>query len=90
MHYEHKEHVDPFTAEDFAWQQVVNEDLTHDQHAKIVEAVNAELPPQAKDRKSVVENCQGWTIRVLQRLVGEGVVDPNVIITLEAAMDPLK
>ncbi|PYI01574.1 hypothetical protein BO78DRAFT_378769 [Aspergillus sclerotiicarbonarius CBS 121057] len=33
-----------------------------------------EEPPRARCRKEVRENCQGWVVRVLERLVGLGVL----------------
>ncbi|CAI7580249.1 unnamed protein product [Penicillium glandicola] len=46
--------------------------------AKLVkQAADEELPPQAENRKSVTENCQGWTVRVIDRLVKEKIVMPQ-------------
>ncbi|KAM5360887.1 hypothetical protein ACJZ2D_013454 [Fusarium nematophilum] len=39
--------------------------------SSIEEAVGREEPPRAEDQRSVKENCQGWTIRVLRRIEGE-------------------
>ncbi|KAJ6187780.1 hypothetical protein N7519_002688 [Penicillium mononematosum] len=52
---------------------VVSEDQAR--AAKLVKwAAEQEPPPQAENRKSVTENCQGWTVRVIARLVKEKIV----------------
>ncbi|KAJ5616214.1 hypothetical protein N7537_001328 [Penicillium hordei] len=46
--------------------------------ARVVkQAAEEELPPQAENLKSVTENCQGWTVRVIDRLVKEKIVMPQ-------------
>ncbi|OQE44423.1 hypothetical protein PENCOP_c002G06661 [Penicillium coprophilum] len=49
-------------------------DVTEEQQTMVRNVAEAEDPPRAKDRKSVTENCQGWTIRVVTKLVGLGLV----------------
>ncbi|KAL2361832.1 hypothetical protein RJZ56_005256 [Blastomyces dermatitidis] len=47
-----------------------------DAQALIVKQVaENEPPPRAVNRQAVVENCQGWTIRVIAKLVARGIVD---------------
>lgn len=48
--------------------------LTEGQQRVVSDVAAAEAPPRAKDRKSVTENSQGWTIRVITKLVGLGLV----------------
>ncbi|KAJ5209001.1 hypothetical protein N7449_003380 [Penicillium cf. viridicatum] len=43
----------------------------------VKQAAEEELPPQAENRKSVTENCPGWTVRVIDRLVKEKIVMPQ-------------
>lgn len=43
----------------------------------------AEVPPRAENRATVTENCQGWTIRVLRRLQGAGIVSAEWIAFAE-------
>ena len=49
--------------------------LDNEQAARVrFRAVN-EPPPSAPNQADVRENCQGWAIRVIGRLVGEGIVE---------------
>lgn len=48
--------------------------ITKEQAEEVREVAKSEAPPMAKDRASVVENCQGWAVRVVERLVGMGIV----------------
>ena len=35
----------------------------------VKEIADSEPPPRATNRKSVKENCQGWSVRVITKLV---------------------
>ena len=48
--------------------------LTTETTAVIQQVAEQELPPRAETRRDVKENCQGWTIRVLDKLVARGIV----------------
>ncbi|KAJ5130532.1 uncharacterized protein N7515_006571 [Penicillium bovifimosum] len=43
----------------------------------VKQAAEEEPPPRAEKRKSVTENCQGWLLRVIARLVKEKIVMPQ-------------
>lgn len=46
--------------------------------AKVVkQAAEEEPPPNAENGKAATENCQGWTVRVIARLVKEKIVMPQ-------------
>ncbi|KAJ5932790.1 hypothetical protein N7516_007279 [Penicillium verrucosum] len=49
----------------------------------------AEVPPRAKDRKSVTENCQGWTFRVITKLVGLGLVPTAKLDMARSMREPV-
>jgi hypothetical protein len=91
MHYDHSEGevVDHLAKEDFAWHQVVNGDLSEAQFVRVDEIARAEAPPRAASRKEVREHCQGWTMRVLGKLVGEGIVEEGAVEGLRGGMDPI-
>lgn len=50
------------------------------QHISLLEStVLSEPAPEAPDRRSVKENCQGWTLRVLARLAEKDLVEARDI-----------
>ncbi|KAI1910048.1 hypothetical protein LOZ12_004721 [Ophidiomyces ophidiicola] len=49
--------------------------VTEKQAAIVKQIADQEPPPRAASRKEVKENCQGWVLRVLSRLVEKGFVD---------------
>ncbi|CAG7957581.1 unnamed protein product [Penicillium nalgiovense] len=64
---------------------VVSEDQAR--AAKLVKwAAEQEPPPQAENPKSVTENCQGWTVRVIDRLVKEKIVMPQKLEVAKSLM----
>lgn len=48
-----------------------------------------EPPPRARDKKSVTENCQGWTMRVVSKLVNEGIVMPQKLDMARSMLQPV-
>ncbi|WEW60772.1 hypothetical protein PRK78_006260 [Emydomyces testavorans] len=48
--------------------------LTEQQAMIVKEVAEREPPPSAVNRQAVVENCQGWTVRVIAKLVDRGIV----------------
>ncbi|KAK8142440.1 hypothetical protein G3M48_008772 [Beauveria asiatica] len=89
MHYQHALDVDILSSQSFEWHQVVNNDLSESQRARVNQICNSEPPPRAANRASVTENCQGWVIRVLYRLAREGIVQQGAITMLQRYMDPI-
>ncbi|CAG8939434.1 unnamed protein product [Penicillium salamii] len=58
--------------------------------AKLVKQIaEQEPPPRAKDRKSVTENCQSWTMRVIARLVKEGIVMSQKLEMARSMLQPV-
>jgi hypothetical protein len=58
--------------------------------AKVVEEVaEIEPPPRASDRRSVTENCQGWTVRVIIRLVEKGIVSQAKLEIVKSLVEPI-
>lgn len=89
MYSQHAPDVDSFKSESFAWHQVLNTDLGRDQLATVDRIARAEPAPRAASRAAVTENCQGWVMRVLRRLVEEEIVDENTVAILQRYMDPV-
>jgi hypothetical protein len=89
MHFEHFADIDIMNAEFFAWHQVMNSNISEAQVTRIDGIARTEPPPRAETRASVTEHCQGWTIRVLRRLAGEGMVEETSISMLQKYMDPI-
>ncbi|KAK3326018.1 hypothetical protein B0H66DRAFT_530024 [Apodospora peruviana] len=88
MRFEHFVDVDRFASGCLAYSLLLNDNLTGAQLARVDEVARSELPPRAKSRAEVTENCQGWTIRVLRRLAAEGIVEESAVKELRGAMDP--
>ena len=51
--------------------------INDEQAQRVRHWATVEPPPKAADAASVYENCQGWVIRVIQRLVGEEIVQSS-------------
>ncbi|KAL2189915.1 hypothetical protein L209DRAFT_777406 [Thermothelomyces heterothallicus CBS 203.75] len=88
MHFEHATGVDKLSSPDFALHQVLNKDLSAAQLATVDAIAREEKPPSAPNRAAVMEHCQGWTLRVVRRLVDERIVEARLIGVLEGCMDP--
>jgi hypothetical protein len=89
MRYQHASNIDIFNSASFYWHQVVSPNLSHAQYGIIDKITRDEQPPRAANRAAVKENCQGWTIRVLRRLVRHGIVEERTVTMLQGYMDPL-
>lgn len=48
--------------------------VTEQQDMVVRQVAERETPPRAANRQSVRENCQGWTLRVIAKLVEMGIV----------------
>lgn len=89
MHHEHLPDTDILSSDDFAWHQVVNADISSSQFARVDGIARAEPAPRAANRAAVFENCQGWVIRVLRRLIEEENVEESAVAMLQGYMDPV-
>ena len=91
MHFEHAAGVNRMESPDFAWHQVLSQDLSEGQLLRVDEIARAETPPSAPNRAAVTEHCQGWTVRVVRRLVAEGIVKRDGVVgMLEGYLDPIR
>jgi hypothetical protein len=51
---------------------------------------NNVAPPQAADRASVTENCQGWVVRVLRELQAKNVVERKRVDEVASYVEPIQ
>lgn len=61
--------------------------LTEQQALVVKEVADNDPSPRAVNRQAVVENCQGWAVRVIAKLVEGGTVSGQ---KLEMAIDMLE
>lgn len=55
----------------------------------VKEVADSEPPPRAPDRQSVKENCQGWAVRVIEKLVERGIVPNEKLQMASSMMEPV-
>lgn len=63
--------------------------LTDKQEMAVRQVVEQEPPPRAADRLSVTENCQGWCVRVIAKLVEMGIVQASKLEMVKGMMQPI-
>ncbi|KAL4936585.1 hypothetical protein BDV06DRAFT_216567 [Aspergillus oleicola] len=63
--------------------------ITEEQAGIVKEIVKSEVPPSARDRASVKENCEGWAVRVVEGLVKRGVVGESKVGVLTGMLEPV-
>ena len=63
--------------------------VTKKEAAMVQEIASQERPPRARDWPSRTENCQGWTVRVLNKLNERGVVPQSKIRSVESMMESI-
>lgn len=80
--------IDITLSDDFAtlYQLAV---LTWEQARVVEEVAREEVPPRARDRAAVRENCQGWCVRVVERLVRMGVVGGGKVEMMRGMLEPV-
>ncbi|KAI9799974.1 MAG: hypothetical protein M1825_004345 [Sarcosagium campestre] len=88
MHYQHAQNVDLFNSSTFRDQFDLGT-ATEAQCSQIWSAAHMIVPPQANSQAEVVENCQGWTIRLVQWLVQQGMVSADWIGSLRDLTESL-
>ncbi|ODA79145.1 hypothetical protein RJ55_04737 [Drechmeria coniospora] len=89
MQYYHEPDGDALSSISFAWHQVLHSNLSDSQFATADRIAKSTPPPRAANRAAVKENCQGWVINVLCRLVQEGIVEQRAVTVLQGHMDPI-
>lgn len=89
MHYMHAKPVNMFLSESF-FDSFTMARLTEAQAARVHHWATQETPPSAPNLAAVTENCQGWVVRVVKRLVEEGIVEPKWVLESEKMKQPVK
>lgn len=64
-------------------------ELTEDQALLVKQIAELEPPPGAPDRRSATENCQGWAVRVIARLVETEVVQQAKLDMAREMLQPV-
>ena len=62
---------------------------TEHQAARVYYWATHEAAPSAPNQAAVTENCQGWSIRVIRRLVAEGIVQQKWVDTAVGLQQPV-
>lgn len=64
---------------------------TVDEYQAVVvkQVAESEPPPKAENRASVTENCQGWAVRVITKLVERGIVPAAKVRMAQSMMEPV-
>ncbi|KAN0071827.1 hypothetical protein V8E54_010423 [Elaphomyces granulatus] len=63
--------------------------VTEQQATMVKQVADSEAPPRAPNRQSVKENCQGWTVRVISKLVERGIVPSAKLQMARSMMQPV-
>lgn len=63
--------------------------VTESQAALVQQIAASERPPSALNRAAVTENCQGWTIRVISKLVDRGIVSVEKLEMARSLLQPI-
>ncbi len=80
MHFAHANNVNVLSSQSYKDSYIIARP-TEQQAARVRYWATHEAPPRAPNQAAVRENCQGWTIRVIRRLVAEGIVQQNWVNT---------
>ena len=88
MRHWHAQDIDIFGSDSFRDQFDIGI-VTETQRNQIWTVAHQLAPPKADSQGQVVENCQGWTIRFVQWLVQQGIVNPTWIESLRNMMQPV-
>ncbi|OAX76926.1 hypothetical protein ACJ72_08781 [Emergomyces africanus] len=63
--------------------------ITDAQALAVKQVAENESPPNAVNRQAVVENCQGWTVRVIAKLVARGIVESAKLEMARSMVQPI-
>ena len=80
MHYAHTNNINIMISQSYKDSYIIARPTEH-QAARVRYWATHEAPPRAVNQAAITENCQGWTIRVIRRLVVEGIVQQNWVNT---------
>jgi len=89
MHYAHAYSTNVLNSQSYKDSYIIAQ-LTEDQTARVRYWASHETAPRAQNQAAVMENCQGWTVRVIQRLVAEGIVQQKWLDAAVSLQQPVK
>lgn len=89
MIYQAIEEADVIRAPDHHTHYALADGLTATEEDLVDRVAHDESPPYALDRRSVRENCQHWTMRVIRRLAEQGLVDQRKVDAMERLVEPI-
>ena len=64
--------------------------ISEDQVAVVREIAGKEPPPSAPNRRMVIENCQGWVVRLTGQLVTRGIIPPHKLDMAKSLQEPIE
>ena len=88
MHYAHANNTDVLSSS--YHDSYIIAGPTEQEAAKVVYWATCEAPPGAPSQAAVWETCQGWTVRIIRRLVAEGVFQQNWLDTAVSLQQPVR
>ena len=88
MHYAHDNHSNVLNSQSYIDSYIIARPTEHQATRERYWATREEAP-SAPNQAAVRENCQGWTVRVIQRLVTEGIVHQKWVGTAVSLQQPV-
>ena len=64
--------------------------ISEDQVAVVREIAGKEPPPSAPNRRMIIENCQGWVVRVMGQFVTRGIIPPHKLDMAKSLQEPIE
>ena len=89
MEHLHEENVDIVNCDEYK-DSFILADISLEQADLVRDYAYAETPPQAANQALATENCQGWTIRVMAKLVQKGIVAERWVEEAISLKQPVK
>lgn len=88
MHHAHLNNTNILISQSYKDSYIIAR-LNEHQAEKLRHWADQEAPPGAPNQAAVRENCQGWTIRVIRRLVTEGIVEQKWVDSAVSLQEPV-
>lgn len=88
MHHAHANNTNVLSSQSYKDSYIIARPTEH-QAARVRYWATHEAAPIAPTQAAVRENCQGWTIRVIRRLVAEGIVQQKWVNTAVSLQQPV-
>lgn len=89
MHYGHTDNTNVLSSQSYKDSYIIAAPTEH-QAARVRYWANQEPAPSAPNQAAVRENCQGWAIRVIRRLVTEEIFRQEWVNTAVSLQQPVQ